>query len=350
MKYQYNEIIQVTRLHSLRWNFITLKHIKNFTIQLYAKKKKLEKLTILISSKNSIIFFYAACTSFDFSGNVWRISVIQYMVQGYYEVPKTLCHVGCFCKSKKMFITTNITIYFATTWCHFTTRCPNSFYNTSGTMSSPTISSTMAWLPILGKNFANSAPYGHHFHFKIHLVAQFQLCICSSQLQQQLNVFQAIVNIWTASGMYIFVTWPTLFLDNIHHTSCHLLHTSAAHIILCSKTKAQLGGRETTLIFSTCCEHYYARKRLSVRSRVFCLSGFIQHTHDNNPLWILHFPSMPLHYVKIHKTDKAHSWDTMSFCLCHWNLEKSVRGTMKKWIGGNVVTYCLITSDMKAWW
>jgi len=72
--------------------------------------------------------------------------------------------------------------------------------NTSGTMSSPTISSTMAQLPIFSKNFANSAPYGHHFHyhfhFQIHLVAQFQLCICSSQLQQHLNFFQATVNIW----------------------------------------------------------------------------------------------------------------------------------------------------------
>ena len=154
----------------------------------------------------------------------------------------------------------------------------------------------------------------------------------SSQLQQYLNVFQAIVNIWTASGMHIFVTWHTLILDNIHHTSCHLLHTFAVQIILCCKTKAKLGGRETTLTFSTCYERYYAQNRLSVTSRIFCLSSFIQHTHDNNPLWILHFPSMPLHYVKIHKADKAHFWDTTSFCLCYWNLEKCVRGTRKKWL------------------
>jgi hypothetical protein len=173
---------------------------------------------------------------------------------------------------------------------------------------------------------------------------------------QHLNVFQATVSNWTASGMYIIVTWTTLVLDNIHHTSCHLLHTFATQIILCFKTKAQLGGRETTFTFSTCCECCYAQNRLSVGGRIFCLSSFFQHTHDNNPLWILHSPSMPLHYVKINKADKAHFWDTMSFCLCHWNLEKCVRGKGKMTLittarmGGNGVAYCLITSNVKAWW
>lgn len=158
--------------------------------------------------------------------------------------------------------------------------------NTSGTMLSSTISSTMAQLPIFGKNVANSAPYGHpfhyQFHFQIQLVAQFQ--------QQHSNVFQATVSIWTASGMYIFVKWPTIVLDNIHHTSCHLLYTFAAQIILCFKTKAQLGGKETTFTLSTCCKRYDAQNTLSGGSRIFCLSSFFQHTHDNNPLWILHSP------------------------------------------------------------
>jgi hypothetical protein len=166
---------------------------------------------------------------------------------------------------------------------------------------------------------------------------------CSSQLQQHLNVFQAIVNIWIASGMCIFAPRPTLILDNIHHTSCHLLHTSAAQTILCFKTKAQLGGMETTLTFSTSYKRYYMQNRLWVRSRIFCLSGFIQYTHDNNSIWILHFPSMPLHYVKIHKADKALSETTWaSVCVIGiWRKVWEVQGKSDSYLtwkyGGNIV-------------
>jgi hypothetical protein len=116
-------------------------------------------------------------------------------------------------------------------------------------------------------------------------------------------------NIKTASIMFMFVSWPTGMLANIHHCSCNLLVHFSAWI----RSTVIQQEPNCNILYTVYCGTVYALNVWQIRSRIFLFCAFSQNSRDK--ISSLRTSSQYMHYGDTHKAYDAYSWNTMGFIL-----------------------------------